>query len=183
MFEYQNPEYIPPTELQQPPVFTDAEASAVLQAQAEIAGTRSEGDGNAVFREYVMGATYDGTIVSVDERSGLTDDHFIVRVGSVAQLTQGTPISEQKMAYGTKDVIRFRDGGTTILRTQFGTVSKAAPQKNKLPELDGKVLFPMGEDGQPFSPAAKREAEAAAASAEAKKVSVGGIRRFLRRLK
>lgn len=197
MSEFQNPEQTIPVELQEPPVFTDAEASAVLQAQAYVAANRFDGEGKQVYREYVMGATYDGTVVSVDEWSGrdLVDDYFAIRVGSASQLAEGTPLSEQKMAYGTMDSMRLRDGGTTILRSEFGVIGISAPHKGELPSIQGKVLFPIGENGKPFSPAAKHEAEAAAARAEAEKaqpapsvpqpeqVSVGGIRRFLRRRK
>jgi len=198
MSELPNPEQTLPVELQQPPVFTDAEASAVLQAQADIAATRLDSEGKPAYREYIMGATYDGTVVSVDEWSGrdLTDDYFAVRVGSAAQLTGGTSLSEQKLAYESPNVMRLRDGGTTVLTSEFGTIGIPAPHhKGELPEFEGKVLFPIGEDGKPFSPAAKREAEAAAARVEAEKVqptpsvpqpgqvSVGGIRKFLRRRK
>lgn len=192
MSEFQNPEQTLPVEIQQPPVFTDAEAMAVMQAQAVIADTRADAQGNVVFREYVMGATYDGTVVSVDERSGLTDDHFVVRIGSSLQIIKGIPLSEQKMAYGTENTMRYSDGGTTVLNTNFGRINISASHKGELPIFEGRVLFPIGEDGKPFSPEAKHEAEVATAEAkpeiippipsvpQPEQVSVGGIRRFLR---
>ena len=181
-------------ELQQPPVFTDAEASAVLQAQAEIAAKRLDAEGNPAYHEYVMGATYDGTVVSVDEWSGsLIDDYFAVRIGSASQLAEGTPLSEQKMAYGTANAMRLRDGGTTFLKTEFGLISISAPHEKQLPHFEGKTLFPIGEDGKPFSPMAPKpevavaqptaEQLAPAVTPQPKQVSVGGLRKFLRHRK
>lgn len=196
MSEIQKPEQIIPVELQQPPIFTDAEASAVLQAQADVAATRLDNEGNQVYREYIMGATYDGMIVSIDRPSGsrTVDDYYIVRVGNTHQLAKGTPLSEQKIADRAPTIIRLRDGSAGI-NSDFGLIAIPAPLGGELPVMEEKVLFPIGEDGKPFSPAAKREAEVVTARLETEneqptpsvpqpeQISVGGIRRFLRRSK
>lgn len=178
---------IPPKELQQPPVFTDAEADSLLQVQADIAATRLDVDGNPVLREYVMGVTYDGKIVSVDEHSGGIEDHyFVVRVGDVSQLAQGTPLSEQEIAYNSYDVERDRGDGATLLMSEFGGIGipQSVLDEPRLPNFEDRVIFPIGEDGKPFSPAAKHEEEQQPATVEQpEQVSVGGIRRFLRRRK
>jgi hypothetical protein len=179
---------VPPKELQKPPVFTDAEADSLLQVQADIAATRLDADGNPVLREYAMGVTYDGKVVSVDEHPGSVDEsYFVVRVGDVSQLTQGVPLPEQKIPLSSYGVERDRGNGATILMSEFGGIG--VPQsifdEPDLPSFEGRVLFPIGEDGKPFSPAAKREAELLqqSAASQSEQVSLGGIRKLLRRRK
>lgn len=192
-FQNQNPEQTLPVERQRPPVFTAEELDAVLRARAEIALTRSNDEGEKTYDEYVMGVTYDGIVVSVDERPGRTsdnprntDDHFVIRIGDAAQLAQGASLSEEKLPYGTLRSMRRRDGGTTDLITEDDkNIYVPAPQKDELPRFDGKVLFPIDEDGKLFSPAAAKteneKTQHTPVSLQPERVVTKGLRNFLRR--
>lgn len=159
------PEQVAPAEFQRPPIFGDDEADAVLRAQSEIAAARLGSEGEVVFHQYLMGATYDGMVVSVDERSGLTDDHFVVRVGPVSRLVEGDLLAEDRLPYGTPKALRFSDGGTTMLRSTLGSIHTFPSDEGRLPRFNGKILFPIGQDGRPFSPT-DRPGEAKAVSVE-----------------
>lgn len=141
----------------QPPTFSDAEAQAVVEAVTAIAAQRGTGnEGEPSYEEYVMGVTGDGMLVSVDECTMGVKDRFAVRTGEVAGLVVGASLVEQRLDFGTVNARRWRGGpsltGVTTLKTEQGRIyipDSKSMQAGRLPTIDRKGIFPIGEDGRP----------------------------------
>lgn len=188
-------ERVLPVELQQPPVFTDGEVAAILQAEAKYAAERLDADGIKAFERSIMGVTYDGTVVSLDEltverhlaatgdlefdqlfaahvgaldlskfpdatRDALTQVYSVVRVGHISQLTVGGNLPEERVSVldsmNGSISMAFRGSGSFI-STPYGNITYnpatvSGSETVLLPQLDGKVIFPIVTDGEPYEP-------------------------------
>lgn len=97
--------------------------------------------------EVVLGITSDGALLSVDEHykaDPFKGAYFVVRHAPLSELASGQPFVRQEMTYG--EVTRSRDGGTTIMPTQFGEIYSPAPSHAEPTTLDSVPITPLPVD-------------------------------------
>jgi hypothetical protein len=95
---------------------------------------------------FVEGITPAREYVAVVERPGAPlDENFTIYHAPIAALATSDPIRTQVVSYF--DVKRLRDGGTTMLPTEFGEINKPAPPDGKrMPSpatIDGREIIPI----------------------------------------
>jgi hypothetical protein len=129
-----------------PFVVTHEQQQALRDWQDAIAATRE----GTELAPYVMGLTSDGTVVSVDEAGHSA--RFAVRIARVQELAAAA--ADQPAQPMTYRHSRMRNGETEI--HVGGSVIFVPPTPmdeftpRPMPELDGKKLFPIDDDGLPY---------------------------------
>lgn len=161
-----NSESVLPLDQQRPPALREDEAAAYSRLRDELATLRIQTGSY----EGMGGITYDGTVV-LEEAASRSDTDWsdpafdqelgvTVRAGHISELVHTNALAEQEVIRGElEDLTRYNStrGNGGFHRTQFGTivwlgVGERLSTVERLPRLDGKILFPFNEAGQPYIP-------------------------------